>query len=89
MVFTSCCCQVAGARSHAFLLMQVEVEQKEKMLDTIQAKMLELKQLCNTNDIPTSLQVGFVIQVHEHLGQHVHIVVCTPLSSNFLSGHGG
>ncbi|TSO25166.1 Nesprin-1 [Bagarius yarrelli] len=35
----------------------VELEQKQKMLDTIQAKVLELKQLCNTKDTPTLLQV--------------------------------
>lgn len=43
------------------------MEQKEKMLETVHAKVLELKQLCNTKDLPTSLQVWVVIQIHEHV----------------------
>lgn len=56
-MLTSYCNQADGVRSNVCLHMQVEVKQKKKMLDTIQAKVLELKQLCNTKDIPTSLQV--------------------------------
>lgn len=52
------------------------MKEKEKALDIIQAKELELKQLCSTKDIPSSLQVWFVIQVHEHLGQNVCMFVC-------------
>lgn len=59
-VLTSYCNQADGAGSNVSFLMQVEVEQKEEMLDTIQAKMLDLKQLCSTKDIPASLQVWLV-----------------------------
>lgn len=62
-MLTSYCNQGDGVRSNVCLHMQVEVEQKEKLLDTIQAKVLELKQLCNTKDTPTSLQVWLV---HEY-----------------------
>lgn len=65
--------RAASVTSNVCLHMQVEVEQKEKTLDTIQAKVLELKRLCNTKDIPTSLQVWFVIQVHENLDHHEYM----------------
>lgn len=88
-MLTSCCNQAAGVRTNVCLLLQVEVAQKEKALDTIQAKVLELKQLCNTKDMPTSLQVWFVIQVHELLGQHPYMFACIPLISNSPLGYGG